>query len=193
MSRSKQFDVDEVLLRAVQLFWDQGYENTSMQDLVEAMGIHKRSLYDTFGDKHTLFMKVLDRYEGMSDSRMDRMDSEPVPGSAKEQIRAVFEQGGIPEAGRPRGCLMVNTAVELALHDPEAAAKVNDYFAGTEMQFYRMILSGQQTGEFSSSLDAARMAEYLSSSLAGLRVLVKTTGDMEKLGNIIEMTLAVLD
>ena len=74
MARSKEFDVDEVLLKAMHLFWDQGYENTSMQDLVKGMGIHKRSLYDTFGDKHTLFMKVLDRYAGSLAGHMEAVD-----------------------------------------------------------------------------------------------------------------------
>ena len=104
----------------------------------------------------------------------------------------MFERGKRTVDGRTRGCLMVNTAVELALHDPEAAAKVNEYFDGTEILFYRMIKRGQEKGELSEALDAARMAQYLSSSLAGLRVMVKTTEDKEKLDSIIELTLAVL-
>ncbi|WP_246772684.1 TetR/AcrR family transcriptional regulator [Paenibacillus polymyxa] len=66
MSRSKEFDETEVLDKAMQLFWEQGYEKTSMTDLVKHMGIHRRSLYDTFGDKHTLFLMALDRYDNTS-------------------------------------------------------------------------------------------------------------------------------
>lgn len=62
MARTKEFDEDAVLLKAVRLFWEQGYEKTSMTDLVNHMGVHKRSLYDTFGDKHSLYIKTLNRY-----------------------------------------------------------------------------------------------------------------------------------
>lgn len=62
MARIKEFDEDVVLLKAMRLFWEQGYEKTSMQDLVTHMGVHKRSMYDTFGDKHTLYIKALKRY-----------------------------------------------------------------------------------------------------------------------------------
>lgn len=70
MARSKEFEVNEVLDKAIQLFWTQGYEKTSMQDLVEFMGIHRRSIYDTFGDKHALFMKALERYETKQTNKM---------------------------------------------------------------------------------------------------------------------------
>ena len=60
MGRSREFDENVVLQKAMELFWEQGYEKTSLSDLVEHMGIHRRSLYDTFGDKHTLFLKTLD-------------------------------------------------------------------------------------------------------------------------------------
>ena len=63
MARSKEFEETVVLDKAMRLFWEQGYEKTSMTDLVEHMGIHRRSLYDTFGDKHSLFLKAMDRYD----------------------------------------------------------------------------------------------------------------------------------
>ncbi len=62
MARHKEFDQDEALQKAMEAFWARGYEATSMQDLVEHMGINRQSLYDTFGDKHSLFLKALDRY-----------------------------------------------------------------------------------------------------------------------------------
>ena len=63
MTRSKEFVESEVLLKAMHLFWEKGYEKSSLQDLVQHMGVHRRSMYDTFGDKHSLFMKTLELYE----------------------------------------------------------------------------------------------------------------------------------
>lgn len=191
MARSKEFDVDNVLGKAMTIFWQQGYEKTSMQDLVSGMGIHKRSMYDTFGDKHTLYMKVIDRYAEIFSSKMENR----IEGlsSAKEAIRLLFETAVLREEVEPKGCLLVNTAVELSNLDPDAAAKVNDAFLYTEQLFERLLRHGQESGELQRSYEPADMAAYLHNVLVGLRVMVKTTQDRGKLQNIIETALKVLD
>lgn len=89
MARSKEFDVDTVLLKAMRLFWSQGYEKTSMKDLVETMGVHKRSMYDTFGDKHALFMQAMERYhETVGATVKARIQDAACP---KQAIRAIFD------------------------------------------------------------------------------------------------------
>ncbi|MFD1774064.1 TetR/AcrR family transcriptional regulator [Paenibacillus rhizophilus] len=191
MARSKEFDIDTVLRKAMYLFWSQGYEKTSMKDLVETMGVHKRSMYDTFGDKHALFMKAMERYNELVRASVDaRIQGQT---SAKQAIRSIFEMVINVEDVRPAGCLIVNTACELALLDPEAAAKVSEYFAKTENLLSELITHGQATGEISGHYDAGQLSHYLLNALTGLRVLVKTTNDRQKLENIIDMTLAVLD
>lgn len=191
MARSKEFDVDNVLGKAMTIFWQQGYEKTSMQDLVTGMGIHKRSMYDTFGDKHTLYMKVMERYAEISSAKMENR----VEGlsSAKEAIRLMFEVTVHRKDLEPKGCLLVNTAVELSNHDPDAAAKVNDAFLNTERLFERLLRHGQDSGELPRSFEPAVMAAYLHNSLVGLRVLVKMTQDTGKLQSIVDTTLKVLD
>ncbi len=191
MARSKEFDVDNVLGKAMTIFWQQGYEKTSMQDLVSGMGIHKRSMYDTFGDKHTLYMKVIDRYAEIFSSKMENR----VEGlsSAKEAIRLLFEMAVLREEIEPKGCLLVNTAVELSNLDPDAAAKVNDAFLNTERLFERLLRHGQESGELQRSYEPAVMAAYLHNVLVGLRVMVKSTQDRRKLLNIIDTALKVLD
>ncbi|WP_310829510.1 TetR/AcrR family transcriptional regulator [Paenibacillus pedocola] len=191
MARSKEFDVDNVLGKAMTIFWQQGYEKTSMQDLVSGMGIHKRSMYDTFGDKHTLYMKVIDRYAEIFSSKMENR----VEGlsSAKEAIRLLFEMAVLREEIEPKGCLLVNTAVELSNLDPDAAAKVNDAFLHTERLFERLLRHGQESGELQRSYEPADMAAYLHNVLVGLRVMVKMTQDRSKLQNIIDTALKVLD
>lgn len=191
MARNKEFDVDAVLQKAVRLFWSQGYEKTSMKDLVETMGVHKRSMYDTFGDKHALFMQALERYhETVFASVKTRVQDAASP---KQAIRAIFEMVISARDIRPEGCLTVNTACELSLLDPEAAAKVSDYFAETEELLCELITQGQAAGGISAKHDPVRLSQYLFNALTGLRVLVKTTKDRQKLESIIDMTLAILD
>ncbi|WP_019155449.1 TetR/AcrR family transcriptional regulator [Robertmurraya massiliosenegalensis] len=191
MARNKEFDENEVLLKAMDLFWIQGYEKTSMQDLVKYMGIHRRSLYDTFGDKHTLFIKALDRYNEIIRTRIENEVNQL--NSVKDAIRNLFEMIIVRDIQQPIGCLTVNTAVELSLHDEQAAEMVVKSFSKTELLLNNLVLRGQKSGEISKNHDAKKMSEFLHNSLVGLRVMTKTTDDIEKLNNIIDMSLSVLD
>ncbi|MGP7816546.1 TetR/AcrR family transcriptional regulator [Niallia sp. 01092] len=191
MARNKEFDENEVLRKAMELFWIQGYEKTSMQDLVKYMGIHRRSLYDTFGDKHTLFIKALDHYNEIIRTRIENEVNQLE--SVKDAIRQLFEMVIVRDKQQLIGCLTVNTAVELSLHDDQAAEKVVESFSKTELLLNNLVLSGQKSGEISRHHDAKKISEFLHNSLVGLRVMTKTTDDIEKLNNIIDITLSVLD
>ncbi|GLX70371.1 TetR/AcrR family transcriptional regulator [Paenibacillus glycanilyticus] len=191
MARSKEFDEDAVLLKAMKLFWAQGYEKTSMQDLVEHMGIHRRSIYDTFGDKQALYVLALQRYgDTVWKSIEQRVHASH---SAKAAIRSLLEAAIEPDEGRPSGCLLVNTAVELALHKPQLEAYVSDSWSHTEELIRDLIIKGQQTGELSADLNAELLAAYFNNALTGLRVMVKTQYHREKLQLIIDTTLSILD
>ncbi|AXI09293.1 TetR family transcriptional regulator [Oceanobacillus zhaokaii] len=191
MARIKEYDENEVLQKAMVLFWKQGYEKTSMQDLVTHMGIHRRSIYDTFGDKHTLFMKALERYEELVGTKINSQ-VKPLD-SVKQAIRRLFEIAIYKNKKEPIGCLTVNTAVELSLHDEEVAEKVVDSFSNTEKLLYELLLRGQTLGEISNHYNAKSLSLFIHNSLVGLRVLAKTSDDREKLESIIDMTLSVLD
>lgn len=190
MARNKEFEVNTVLRKAMHLFWEQGYEKTSMQDLVTHMGIHRRSIYDTFGDKHRLYMQAVEKYGELLESSVHRKVDEPTP--IKQAIRRMFEFA-ITAEERPKGCLMVNTAVELAICDTEAAAKVNESFIKTEDKLYELVLRGKETGEIGSHHDVRKTAQFLNNAFIGLCVLVKTTDDKEKLAGIIDTSLAILN
>ncbi|MNO22652.1 HTH-type transcriptional repressor ComR [compost metagenome] len=190
MARAKQFDEDTVLLKAMKLFWEQGYERTSMQDLVEQMGVHKRSMYDTFGDKHSLYVRALNRYQEVIAKRM--VEAMNGARSTKEAIRALFEMVIYPETGFPAGCLMVNTAVELATIDADARAFVTEGWAHSEIVIRGLIEAGQRSDELDPSLNAEELASYFNNALAGLRVMVKTVEDKEKLVRIVDTTLSLL-
>lgn len=191
MARSKDFEVNTVLDKAMDLFWRQGYEKTSMQELVTHMGIHRRSMYDTFGDKHALYMEALDRYRSIQEKNIKIRIQPPI--SAKQAIRQIFEMTICTEENHPKGCLIVNTAVELAMYDSEAAAQVTEDFLNTEQLFYELLVSGQQTGEIAEHHNALKLSVFLNNAWVGLRVMVKATEDREKLTSIMDTTLAVLN
>jgi len=191
VARHKEFDESKVLRKAMVLFWQNGYEKTSMQDLVDYMNIHRRSIYDTFGDKQTLFLRALQLFEETTGKKMEQ-EIKPTP-SAKLAIRRLFEMTVSSNEKKPPGCLIVNTAVELSLHDEEVADRIRKSFSKTESFIYELLVQGQRNGELSKELDLEKVAQFIHNSFIGIRVLYKTTDDKEKLENIIDSTLAILE
>lgn len=191
MPRPRTFDREEVLDRALDAFWCTGYEATSMQDLVDAMGISRASLYNTFGSKHDLFMDVLKHYETQ---RMHRMiaalrDTSPV----RRAIRNVFEHAADEAAATDRrGCLLTNTATELCARDAECAEVVQRTFARIEAAFEAALRRGQETGELPAALDAQALARFFTNNLQGLRVAAKTQPDRTALQDVVEVTMQTL-
>ncbi|MEK3687022.1 TetR/AcrR family transcriptional regulator [Paenibacillus sp. FSL R10-2736] len=190
MARSKEFEENVVLEKAMKLFWEQGYEKTSMTDLVKQMGIHRRSLYDTFGDKHTLFLKAMDRFR-------DKVSAELVgevkrSKTATEALQLIFSFVICGEEDSPSGCLMVNSAVELAMRDAEVDVKTTELFALSEQLFKDIILWGQQDGEFRSDYNADDLAEHLHAVYVGLRVMTRTSIRKEKLHRLANLSIKLL-
>jgi TetR/AcrR family transcriptional repressor of nem operon len=191
VARTKEFDEDAVLLKAMRLFWEQGYEKTSMMDLVSHMGVHKRSMYDTFGDKHSLYIKAIKRYSEMIEQSVKR--SMKGARSAEEAIKLLLETViRREEEESPKGCLMVNTAVELAPHDSESRAWVNQSLTDSEQLIRELIEEGQQSGEIDKTLNAEWLSYYFNNAFTGLRIMAKVTDDREKLKQIIETTMSIL-
>ncbi|MGM0835442.1 MAG: TetR/AcrR family transcriptional regulator [Bacillota bacterium] len=191
MARRKEFDEDAVLLKAMLLFWEQGYEKTSVQDLVAHLGIHKGSLYDTYGDKHTLYVKALKRYIEMFEQKVTRpVKSHMVKtSSAKEAIRMMLEMASLQE----HGCFAVNTAVELAIHDSHSRDYVLLGWAYAEQLIHDLIVEGQHSGELSKTLNPEWLSHYFNNAIIGLRVMAKTISDREKFRHIIDMNMLILE
>lgn len=191
MGRSREFDENVVLQKAMELFWKQGYEKTSLNDLVEHMGIHRRSLYDTFGDKHTLFLKTIDCYE---DLIKDKVQFETLHAeTAKQAIQFIFDFMIEGYEDRQWGCLIVNSATEMGLRDKEVKEKTEAAFMQTEHLLADLVRKGQQTGEFSCEYDAEVLAEILQNTLLGIRVLLRTSASKEKLHRIADFFLNLLN
>ncbi|WP_459481386.1 TetR/AcrR family transcriptional regulator [Clostridium saccharoperbutylacetonicum] len=182
MGRSKEFDENVVLQKAMELFWKQGYEKTSLNDLVEHMGIHRRSLYDTFGDKRTLFLKTMDFYEELIRNKMQAgvLKAE----NAKQAIRFIFDFIIEGYEDKQWGCLTVNSATELALMDKEIKERVERTFMQTEQLLADLVRKGQQAGEISSDYEPEVLAEVLHNTLHGIRVQLRISASKEKLHRI---------
>ena len=174
----------------MEIFWKQGYEKTSIQDLVDQMGIHRRSLYDTFGDKHSLFVQTLERYESLIASQIRKQITEEM--TTVESIRKIFELAVYSDNASPKGCLMVNTAVELSLLDNEISQRIKSAFKQTENLIADLLIRGQARGEVASSFDSSELARYIHNALIGVRVLLKTTSDPQELESTIGLTLSIL-
>lgn len=179
MARSREFEINEVLDKAMMLFWEQGYEKTSMNDLVEHMGIHRRSLYDTFGDKHSLFLQAMDRYIGKVEAKLSSEVNQAK--TATEALQSVFGFMIAESEHSPSGCMIVNSMTELAARDAEINVKSLCSFSSTEELFERIIVWGQREGEFSSDCEPRETAEHLQALSVGIRAMGRTTIDKEKL------------
>lgn len=192
MARSKDFDESEVLKKAICLFWDKGYNGTSMQDLVDGLGISRSSLYDTFGDKHQLYMKALESYKQSYGSHLCTLTSEAV--SALDAIRNLLELvvKDLLNDEQRKGCFMVNAGIELGSHDQEVNRLICDTEDQLEQTFVKVIKQGQQKGEINSVKDPTALARFLNNTVKGMQVSVKSTTDRHFFEDIITTSLIVL-
>ena len=191
MPRTKAFDPDTALQKAMQVFWERGYDATSIEDLVQTMGINRFSLYSTFGDKHQLFVAVLERY--CATIVADLM-AELEQAAGLVAIRRFFMRlvDVFASAQGWRGCLITNTAVELAPHDPQAAAKVQAYVVRLEEAFYRVLLQAQQAQQLPATHACRDLARFLVGSALGLGVLAKTSPGRQALEGYAAVVVSVL-
>lgn len=192
MPRAKAFNPDEALQKAMHIFWEHGYEATSMDMLVQGMGINRFSLYSTFGGKHQLFVAALDRYRNTIVADLVGELEQTTGGLAA--IRQFFTRlvDFFASAHGWRGCLITNTVVELAPHDPQAAAKVQAYVVRLEEALYRALLQAQQTGHVAAVSNCRDLARFLTGSALGLGVLAKTVPGRQALDGYAGVVLSVL-
>ncbi|GAB1329733.1 TetR/AcrR family transcriptional regulator [Streptomyces sennicomposti] len=194
MARTKEFDPDAALQAALELFWRRGYEATSMADLVEHLGIGRASLYATFGNKHELYLKALDRYERAGMARIVRELSRPGP--ALPGVRAVMRRYAAEASHaelRLNGCMVTNTAAELAPHDPAAARYVERNWDHLETLLHSALVRAQAQGELPAERDPLPLARTLLVLLQGVRVVGKATADPVRVRDAVEQALALLD
>ena len=193
MARPKEFDREVVLDKAMQTFWRYGYEGTSVQDLVENMGINRGSLYDTFGDKRSLFLAAIAHYDQtVVEQAIAHLEA---PGASKQAIIDHFHNlvdRAVADSDR-RGCLLTNTAVELCPHDADTAERITANLQRIQSAFKKALTRASEKGELSQKHDLSALASYFTCTLQGLRVFSKVNPDRELLQQVAEVALSVLE
>ena len=169
VGRPREFDPEIVLNAAMQAFWAKGYEATSLSDLMAATGLHKGSLYQAFGDKHSLFIQALKRY--LSDMR--RMKSEVIAGASTplDGIKAVAHgmlDMADGDCSCPRGCLAINTLVELAPHDPEVQDVMSDHMQRMRKALTEAVALGQEAGQIRTDRSPEKVTALMMTFMLGL-------------------------
>ena len=189
MARQKEFNPDQIINKALALFRLRGYEATSVNELVQHLGIGRGSLYNTFGNKHALYLAALDRY--LEQSEEAPMLTSPL--NAKDAISAIlFQQVSQALEDAPLGgCFFVNSAVELAAHDADVASRVKNNLATGEEAFYQL-LSHDPTLALSAA-ERRQFAQFFINTVLGVRLMAKTNPDRTMLMNVVTTALRVLD
>jgi TetR/AcrR family transcriptional regulator, transcriptional repressor for nem operon len=193
MARTKDFDESEVLEKAIKLFWQKGYNGTSMQDLVDGLGISRSSIYDTFGDKHQLYLRALCAYRQDAIAARDRILNASVPAKAaiRQLMNITIDQ--MIRDKQHKGCFLVNSAIENAHHDKETSAIICENDQQVENAFCEVIKRGQTNGEIASKQDPRALARFLFNNIVGIQVTAKSATDKAAFDDVVGLTMSVLD
>jgi len=174
MGRRKTYDRDEVADRAMQLFWERGYHDTSTRDLAEAMGINAYSLYAEFGSKQQLYDHAMDHYQRTVVTRhFGRLETDD---ASLEDVEAVVRYfgGGEDVLATNRGCLACNAAVELAPTPEASRASTDRYMARVAAAFGNALSNARASGELLPDTPVDQVAQFLTVSVAGMLVLIRS-------------------
>ncbi len=194
MPRPKEFNPDEALEKAMQVFWHKGYEATSMEDLLTAMDINRGSLYATFGDKRELFLKAMDRYcsGGGIGNRLSILNE---PGPAIPLIRrfiGAMLDFGLSDPLR-RGCMITNTVMELGPHEKDIVRRVAGRLQMAEEAFFKLLTRARQEGELANDKDPRALARVLVTMMQGTIVMIKAGTPADVVKQTAKTALSILD
>ena len=193
MARTKCFEEREVLLKAVEIFWRKGFHATSIQNLVDGLGINRASLYDTFGGKEALFQKALALYQNNNRKAFtDFLSTQP---SVKEGISQIFKNAIEMADTDPekKGCFVVNITTELGATDPEIAQLVSLNRSTFEQIFLEYLQQVAEKGEIPKDKDLKALSILLFTIYNGLQVVVKTNPKKADLHLAVKAAIRLLD
>ncbi|MAQ13182.1 MAG: TetR family transcriptional regulator [Sandaracinus sp.] len=191
--RPRAFDEQTVLDRAMELFWRDGYAATSLQALLDHMGISRQSLYNAFGDKKQLYLACLDRY---AQRRLSAMLTDlEGPGAGYGDIISFFEsfrrEKSRPASEPPRACLIGRTCVELKAEDEALREKVHQHMERIYEAFQNALTNAVDRGEI-ETLELAPVARHLTATLQGLGIMARSGVAPEHLGDALRVALSVI-
>jgi TetR/AcrR family transcriptional repressor of nem operon len=192
MTGVKQFDRDEVLDLAMALFWERGYEATSIQDLVEATCVNRGSLYATFGNKKRLFLAVLDQYADKVGKPLMAQLEDPDPRRAIERMfESIIRRTSDPSW--PRGCLNTNTSLECPNSGDQISRKIAERLGQQESAIYRVLRRAQAKGVLDPAQDARALARFFMGVAQALNVVNKALADPAILRDMMKVAMSVWD
>ncbi len=193
MGRPREFNETEVLAAAIDCFWERGYEATSTRELAEKMGLTGASLYNAFGDKRSLYRRALNHYiETSFADRVRRFEGKLSPPQAISAFFSEIIQRSLTDSQR-KGCMLVNSALEVAPHDPEFREIVTEVLEHIEAFFRRCVQAGQQDGTITATQSATDLGRLLLGVHIGLRVIARTRPERELLEGMVRPALALLN
>lgn len=183
MARKREFDEQQVLEQVMQLFWQQGYEATSMSDLTAATGLQKPSLYAAYGDKRSLFEQALRRYNEQHLIQIEqllytgKMAKQSFTQLFQHVLNTTFENKDSAQHLPDYGCYCLNTLVELAPHDQTFAALTREHQMKLADVFTQRLQQAVEQGEYAPTYDVSGNAHILLVNMIGLTVLLKANPD----------------
>lgn len=195
VGRPKEFEHDVALERAMEVFWTRGYQATSVQDLLDGMKINRGSMYDTFGDKHALFLNAVEHYgQTIMQKVCCTLEAPGSPMGNLHKLIGMWSQMACGDAncGPCRGCLVCNTAVELAPHDPQVAKMIRSMLHKLEKTLQQTLQRARDCGELSTRSNPRALARFLTNTVQGLVVMGKANVGKATIKDIVEVTLAAL-
>ncbi len=191
IGRPVEFDRIAALEKSMVLFWRNGYEATSLTDLIQEMGIGRQSLYNTFGDKHSLFVEAVEHY--ISQNSQQLIDVLQAPGSPVGNIRRVLEQiVDFAVEGKCRGCLVTNSIVERAPRDEKVGEIVRSMICRLETALRDALERAVELGEIPTDSDTKALASFLNTTVHGMVVLGKASAKREDLEGVVKVALSTL-
>ncbi|MCU0439903.1 MAG: TetR/AcrR family transcriptional regulator [Raineya sp.] len=191
MPRNKEFNQDEVLDKAIQLFWEKGYNACSMQDVVDGLGLSRSSIYDTFTDKKNLFLQSLKKYQEDYTSIVINMlnNSSDIRKTLEDIFDNIVQD---VEKCLLKGCFMTNSTIELAHTDEEISQIINGNKQQIELALEKALQKGQDSGQISQKNNPKVLSKYLYSNLAGLRVIAKNKPHPDEIREVINVIMQAL-
>lgn len=171
MARTKSFDQEEALNKILMMFWQKGYHQTSLQDILKAGGISRQSMYDTYGDKRTLFLKVLALYREISTKAIEQQVKEKLDSNTPvlEILHGMIYKSRTPD-DNIRGCLVTNSMVEFREADGEIRTEMNEILLFLKEKMKFLIEKGQKNGEITTKLNSIQISDVLMNARNGLQV-----------------------
>ncbi|MFC0541323.1 TetR/AcrR family transcriptional regulator [Kutzneria chonburiensis] len=191
MVRHKEFDPDTAVTDAMAVFWERGYEATSVHDLVERTGVGRRSMYDTFGDKHSLYLRALDRYIGDVEAGYEEKTSAAPDGLSA--IRSAFDLLLQSPADDFRGCLVVNSSTELGPSDDEVAQRLSRHQDVSREMLSAQIRRGRRDGSVTDRIDPETAVAVAYNAWLGVRVQVRARTPRDQILHDVEKLLSLLN